>query len=336
MLGGGGAGHAALGAAVDSTFADLKVVGASDLVWAASSHAPPTPEFHAPGVCPACLIQMDAVGTEFHCSRCHSILDTGRCLEEEDFTPAARPARLHMLGPDHRTYQRDLNRDAPSDRTGVQRESVQAEYQAFNRAHTAAGFKPFPAAILQTATGYYNQVQRSYVKRSNCKRTIMSVCLYHACVYHFAVRERHECATFCRLEARRGAARGDAFLRGMCADGLATVRVNADLVRPYVETVFGLLELEGHPELRDATREIVDTMVGKFVATASETRSKVFGAAYEVLTRARCWDRAPVGLKELCARGGIRTNTVAKVRTCMASFHSIFIPIYKKYGLTDA
>jgi hypothetical protein len=258
--------------------------------------------------------------------------------DDETPQPSRDPARVRIVGAGSAPLQPDLHRSGQGPSAEAQQRQIFEEYLAYMQMFVEAGGRSFRLDALRRAAGYYNVVQRQCVKRSQNKKSIMASCLWLACLDVGIAPAKADIATMMQLQ-NRGIARGTNFLRALKADGKMDVDIDADPCRPEVVSLFAHLGLDGAPfaGLREAAFEVVQAALEHHVGTSSVLRSKVAGAAFEVL--GRCRDRAllprPPGAAEFC-QGWIRKNTLDRFQRELWAHHSLFAAIYARAGLDAA
>jgi transcription initiation factor TFIIIB Brf1 subunit/transcription initiation factor TFIIB len=258
--------------------------------------------------------------------------------DDEPPQPSRDPARVRIVGAGSAPLQPDLHRSGQGPSAEAQQRQIFEEYQAYMQMFVEAGGRSFRLDALRRAAGYYNVVQRQCVKRSQNKKSIMAACLWLACRDVGIAPAKPDVAVMMQLQ-NRGIARGTNFLRSLVADGKMDIDVDADPCRPEVVSLFAHLGLEApaFAPLREATHELVQVALERHVGTSSVLRSKVAGAAFEVLRR--CRDRQllprPPDQAKFC-QGWIRKNTLDRFQRELWAHHSIFAPTYRRAGLDDA
>jgi transcription initiation factor TFIIIB Brf1 subunit/transcription initiation factor TFIIB len=201
-----------------------------------------------------------------------------------------------------------------------------------------SGGRAFPLNALERAADHYNSVQRLLlVKRSQNKKYIMAACLKIGCRDIGFAPGTTEIASFMQLPSK-GTAKGTNFVRGLEADGLVDMDVNADPCKAEIMTFFVYLGFDGagFAVFREAVYNIVQTAIRNNIAPNSVSRSKVAGAMYAVLRR--CENKEllpkPPNLQEFCLAIKIRRNTVERVLVQLEAYHSYFVPCYEAAGLS--
>jgi hypothetical protein len=298
---------------------------------------------HASEACPECAgpLRRSANNLEHVCGECGLVVEGDTAEPDDDGARQVADApRLRIVGSGSSQLQPDLYRSGAGTTAATQRKQIFEEYLAYNLYYIEAGGRAFPQDACRRAAEYYNVIQRQCVKRAQNKKTIMAVCLMRGCHECGFAPTRAQVAAFMQLQTR-GIARGDNFLRGFIADGKIDIEANADPTRAEIATLFAYLGLEGdeHAGLREAVRDVVLTAVANNIGTNSMLRSKVAGATFAVLRRSPARDLAPKAknLRDFCATGQIRKNTVERFTRELDAYHaSYFEPCYARAGLSTA
>lgn len=290
--------------------------------------------------CPKCGEKMHMLEHEYQCSSCRFVVEGDTTLADpadDDALARRQPqtGRLRIVGPNSGHYQPDLDRSSSTNYAATQRKQVYEEYLALRQRSIETGGRAFPLNVLELATDYYHAIQRLVTKRSHSKKVIMASCLQMACLEKKFAPSKSEIAKFMGL-VTKGTARGENFIRGLCADGLIDVDVNKDTCGPHIETTFALLGLDtpDHAHLKAVVERVVKLSIADAIGISSIVRSKVMGATYSVLRRsATTTSTKAIPLSEFCQKCSIRKNTVMRFIDEMEAYHSHFEQVFKDAGI---
>ena len=175
------------------------------------------------------------------------------------------------------------------------------------------------------------------VKRSQNKRVIMAACLHQACYEKGLAVHVSEISSLMDLQSK-GISKGQNFIQSMVADGHMEVNVNIDPCMPEVNAIFAFLQMDNpkYDQLKDAIIDIVNTAIKFNIGTSSVIRSKVAGAALEVINRSPLI-KEKIDIQQFCKEcHSIRKNTIDRFIKELSRFHSKFVPVYEKWGLNSA
>lgn len=330
---------------------DVGLVGYSSLadalgVPAAGAAAPGASELadETEEQCPQCGGRMHMREHELQCASCQYVAEGDSALTDlaDDDAPARRTpqtGRLRIVGPNSGHFQPDLDRSSSTNYAASQRKQIYEEYMQYRQRHIEAGGLAFPINVIELAADNYHEIQKQVTKRSQSKKTIMAYCLQNACIQKGFAPNRAEVAKFMQLPTK-GTARGENFVRRMCADGLLTINTNKDTCGPHIVTTFALLGLDGPEEsaggvrLQGVVESIVKKSIADAIAVSSVIRSKVLAAAYVVLHRhALAAKNKPITMIEFCQKCKVRRNTLDRFLTELNAYHSHFEKIYTDAGV---
>lgn len=270
-------------------------------------------------------------GVSNYCMGCGLIADDA---EPEPGDAPLPPGRFRIVGANAALHRKSLYQSAVTEVPS--KKLILGDYLIYRQQHIENGGRAFPINACQIAADLYSEVQSACVKRSQNKKYIMAECLWRACIEIGYAPLKTEIASLMQLNTQ-GFARGKNFIMGLIGQNkMSTIEPNVDPCAAEIRTMFILLGYGGDEfaPLLEAVHAVVQTAIRNNIRNNSAQRSKVAGAAFEVLRRARL-PGAPT-LAKFCTKIGIRKNTVDGVLCDLGAFHEgFFREVYRGAGLVD-
>jgi DNA-directed RNA polymerase subunit M/transcription elongation factor TFIIS len=270
---------------------------------------------------------------EYMCRSCGSVIEADTSVVNTDEV-IQTCGRLKVVGANSSRLQPNLYQSGSGITPAIQTKQLYGEYVKYRNAYIDKGGRAIPYDICELAADLYNQVQRVCVKRSQNKRVIMAACLHQACYEKGLAVHVSEISSLMDLQSK-GISKGQNFIQSMVADGHMDVNVNIDPCMPEVNAIFAFLQMDNpkYDQLKDAILDIVNTAIKFNIGTSSVIRSKVAGAAFDVINRSPLI-KEKIDIQQFCKEcNSIRKNTIDRFTKELNRFHSKFIPIYEKWGL---
>jgi len=272
-------------------------------------------------------------GVSNYCMGCGLIVEEE--AEPEPGDAPLPPGRFRIVGANAALHRKSLYQSAVAEER-TQKKLILGDYLVYRQQYIEAGGRAFPINACQIAADLYSEVQSACVKRSQNKKYIMAECLWRACIEIDYAPLKTEIASLMQLNTQ-GFARGKNFIMGLIGQNkMPAIAANVDPCAAEIRTMFILLGHGGEEfaPLLETVRTIVQTAIRNNIRNNSAQRSKVAGAAFEVLRRARLPE--PPTLAKFCAAVGIRKNTVDGVLRDLHAFHEgFFRAVYRDAGLVE-
>jgi hypothetical protein len=282
----------------------------------------------------SCGAEILRVDYDLVCSDCGSVQE-GRYNPNEDL-PEEAPKQSHfrIAGSNAYIYQSNLYKSSESNYSETQKIHNERTYRARLNDYIKKGLRPpFPINVCRKGMELYHQVQQHCIKRSENRNIIIAACMFLAGVEMGSVPPVQDVAKFMDL-TRQGISTGMHFLMQLKREGKISFDPHQGITRAKIQTLFAELGIEPAraPQLQLAIMDVVDTMKVNNIGASLHIDTKVIGATFCVLQRAKELDTRP-GISEFCAKCKTRKNTVMSIIDKLNDHHSYFEQVYHDHDL---
>lgn len=312
---------------------DSHGLSADDLVAEFERQNAPETEDSSRSVC-SCGAGILRVDYDLVCSDCGSVQE-GRYDPDEGLTKEPiQQSHFRITGSGAYIYQSNLYKSSESNYSETQKIHNERTYRARLNEYMKKGLKPpFPINVCRKGMELYHQVQQHCIKRSENRNIIIAACMYLAGADMGSVPPIQEVTKFMGL-TKQGISSGMNFLMQLRHEGKITFDPHQGITRAKIKTLFSELKINAKraTPLGLAVMDVIDTMKVNNIGASLHIDTKVIGATFCVLQRAKELESRP-GVSEFCTKCKTRKNTVLSIVDKLNDHHSYFEQVYVDHDL---
>lgn len=287
--------------------------------------------------CPTCSVLMVRTfeRIELCCQLCGLISDI---CDDDTPVPTGNPL-LNIVGSNKSKMQSNLYRSSSGNSSNNQRKQIYDEFAALRTSYnerTGNGHL-ITADACRLAADTFNGLQQNKIilRTQNKQYTIAALIRISALTYGQALT-RAEAADFAGLSTK-GISRGMNLIKKSVAEGKLFIDLDSDEYAAETGTLFLKLKFEDpkFDELKEAVLELISIANENVICMDSKPRTRVHGATFVILKR--CQTKLgvdSVDITQYCLNAGIRKATITPFVTKIKDFHSYFVEMYKRRGLS--
>jgi predicted RNA-binding Zn-ribbon protein involved in translation (DUF1610 family) len=289
--------------------------------------------------CPDCKIPMILAGSEYQCVQCGQVQQYAADSCKDHGETVSGSIRISTGANKGRFY------NITGDYTKTQKKFILEQLLQNQSGFTG---NAFPLNVLNAVATQYNTIQKliteddidsdgkvrgqkKFVRRGNIKDEVLAALIYFEAIREKMVRKKKDIALFMKLPTN-GFSRGEDILRNLVAECRISLPVDEEPIEGYIDRYLDELNID-NPSFSKFVVEMVDESERRKIGMSSQLSSKIVAGVHIAITQNKM-KITPMAFEKAC--DNTKKNTYMKFCRIVASFPTVFKPIFIKHGIPTA